>query len=82
MHDTGKSLSVWVRLLPIGPKDPMQKKYCVTRHSLLPMGVLECVVRLGRAKRIHAKEVLHDALSPTTHGGIDILEGVCKARQG
>ena len=38
LHDTGKSLSVWVRL--------------------------------GRAKRLHAKEVLHDALSPIAHGGI------------
>ena len=37
LHDTGKSLSVWVRL--------------------------------GRAKRPHAKEVLHDVLSLTAHGG-------------
>ena len=29
LHDTGKSLSVWMRLLPIGPKDHMQKGYCV-----------------------------------------------------
>ena len=27
-------------------------------------------VRLGTAKRLHAKEVLHDALSPVAHGGI------------
>ena len=38
LHDTNKSLSVWVRLLPIGPKDHMQKGYCVTCHSLLLMG--------------------------------------------
>ena len=38
LHDAGKSLSVWVRLLPIRPKDHMQKGYCVMRHSLLPMG--------------------------------------------
>ena len=37
LHDTGKALSVWVRL--------------------------------GKAKRPHAKEVLHGALSPTTHEG-------------
>ena len=37
LHDTGKSLSVWVKL--------------------------------GRAKRPHTKEVLHGALSSTTHGG-------------
>ena len=73
MHDTGKSLSVWVKPLPIGPKDHMQKGYCATRHSLLPMGgggrgksVSEWV-RLGKAKRPHAKEVLHDVLSPVAH---------------
>jgi len=27
-------------------------------------------VRLGRAKRPHAKEVLHSVLSPAAHGGI------------
>ena len=27
-------------------------------------------VRLGRAKRSHAKEALHGALSSTAHGGI------------
>ena len=37
LYDTGKSLSVWVRPLPIGPKDHMQKGYCATRHSLLPI---------------------------------------------
>ena len=46
----------------------------MTRHSLLPMGgrgkSLSVWVRLGRAKRLHAKEVLHDALSPVAHGGI------------
>ena len=36
LHDTSKSLSVWVRLLLIEPKDHMQKGYCVTHHSLLP----------------------------------------------
>ena len=35
LHDTGKSLSVWVRL--------------------------------GKAKRSHAKEVLYDMLSPAAH---------------
>ena len=74
MHDTGKSLSVWVRLLPIEPKNHMQKGYCMTRHSLLPMGrkvkSLSVWVRLGRVKRPHAKEVLHDVLSPAAHGGI------------
>ena len=78
LHDTGKSLSVWVRLLPIGPKDYMQKGYCATRHSLLPLGPpggggrcksLSVCVRLGKAKRPHEKEVLHDMLSPATHGG-------------
>ena len=46
----------------------------MTRHSLLSMGgrgkSLSVWVRLGRAKRLHAKEVLHDALSPIAHGGI------------
>ena len=74
LHDTDKSMSVWVRLLPIGPKDPMQKGYCVTRHSLLPMGgrgkSLSVWMRLGRAKRPHAKEVLHGALSHYAHRGI------------
>ena len=75
LHDTGKSLSVWVRLLPIGPKDYMQKGYYATRHSLLPIGKggrgksLIVWVRLGRAKRPYEKEVLHDMLSPATHGG-------------
>ena len=74
LHDMGKSLSVWVRLLPIGPKDYMQKGYCATRHSLLPIGggkgkSLSVWVRLGRAKRPHEKEVLHDMLSPAAHGG-------------
>ena len=71
LHDTSKSLSVWVRLLLIGPKDHMQKGYCMTRHSLLPMGgrgkFLSVWLRLGRAKRPHAKEVLHGALSLATH---------------
>ena len=74
MYDTGKSLRVWVRLLPIGPKDHMQKGYCVTCHSLLPWGgrgkSLSVCVRLGRAKRPHAKEVLHGALSLVANGGI------------
>ena len=76
LHDMGKSLSVWVRLLPIGPKDYMQKGYCATRHSILPIGggggrgkSLSVWVRLGKAKRPHAKEVLHDVLSPTAHRG-------------
>ena len=77
LHDTGKSLSVWVRPLSIGPKDHMQKGYYATRHSLLPMGgggrgrgkSLSVWERLGRVKRPHAKEVLHDMLSPTAHGG-------------
>ena len=62
MYDTGKSLSVWVRLLPIGPKDHTQKGYSVTHHSLLPMGgrgkSLRVWMRLGRANRPHAKDVL------------------------
>ena len=73
LHDTGKSLSVWVRLLPIGLKDHMQRGYYVTHHSLLPMGgrSKSLRVRLGRAKRPHAKEVLHGVLSFATHmGGI------------
>ena len=71
MYDTSKSMSVWVRPLLIGPKDHMQKGYCATCHSLLPMGVrvksLSVWARLGRAKRPHAKEVLHDVLSPVAH---------------
>ena len=71
MDDTCKSLSVWVRPLPIWPKDHMQKGYCATRHSLLPMRgrgkLLSVWVRLGKAKRSHAKEVLHDMLSPAAH---------------
>ena len=59
MYDTDKSLSVWVRLLPIGPKDHTQKGYSVTHHSLLPMGgrgkSFSVWVRQGRAKRPHAK---------------------------
>ena len=43
------------------------------RHSLLPMGgrgkSLSALVRLGRAKRLHAKEVLHDALSLVSNWG-------------
>ena len=73
LHDTGKSLSVWVRPLFIGPKDHMQKGYCTTCHSLLPMGgkgkSLSVWVRLGRTKRPHAKEVLHDVLSLAAHRG-------------
>ena len=73
LHDTGKSLSVWMRLLPIWPKDHMQKGYCVTHHSLLPTGgrgkSLSVWVRPSRAKRLHTKEVLHDVLSPAAHGG-------------
>ena len=75
MQDMGKSLSVWVRLPPIRPKDHMQKGYCVTRHSMLPMGgrgkSLSVWMRLDRAKKPHAKEVLHDALSLLPMGGID-----------
>ena len=37
LYDTGKSLSVWVKPLPIRPKDHMQKGYYATHHSLLPM---------------------------------------------
>ena len=61
-----------MRSLPIGPKDHMQKGNCATRHSLLPMEgrgkSLSVWVRLGRAKRPHAKEVLHDVLSLVAHG--------------
>ena len=74
LHYIGKSLIVWVRLLPIRPKDHMQKRYCVMRHSLLPMGrrgkFLSVWMRLGKAKRPHAKEVLHDVLYPAAHRGI------------
>ena len=74
LHDTGKSLSVWVRLLPIRLKEHMQKGYSVTRHSLLPIRErgksLRVWVRLGKAKRSHAKEVLHGVLSPYAHWGI------------
>ena len=49
----------------------MQKGYCVMHHSLLPIrgsGKSLCVwVRLGKAKRPSAKEVLHDMLSPATN---------------
>ena len=38
LYDTGKSLSAWMRPLPVGPKDHIQKGYCVTHHSLLPIG--------------------------------------------
>ena len=73
LYNMGKSLSVWVRPLPIGPKGHMQKGYCTTRHSLLPMGEkgksLSVWVRLSRAKRPHAKEVLHDVLSLAAHRG-------------
>ena len=73
LHDTSKSLSVWVRLLPIGSKNHMQKGYYMTHHSLLLMGgrgkSLSAWVRLGRAKRPHAKEALCDASFLATHGG-------------
>ena len=73
LHDTGKSIRVWVRLLPIMSTNHMQKGYCVTHHSLLPMGgrgkSLSVWVRPGRAKRPQAKEVLHGALFPATQGG-------------
>ena len=74
LYDTRNSLSVWVRMLPIGPKDHIQKEYCVTRHSLLPLGgrgkSLSMWVRLGKPKRPHTKEVLYSALSPTAHSRI------------
>ena len=77
LHDTGKFLSVWVRPLLIRLKDHMQKEYYATCHSLLPIRggggrrgkSLSVWVRLGRAKRPHAKDVLYDVLSPTTNGG-------------
>ena len=84
LHDTGKSLNVWVRLLPIGPKDHMQKGYCMVRSSLLPTGgrskSLRVWMRLSRANRTHAKELLYDAFSPASHGRERwILEGVSEA---
>ena len=61
-----------MRLLPIGSKDHMQKGYCVMRHSLLPMGgrgkSFSVWVRQDRAKKSHAKEALHYALSPAARG--------------
>ena len=40
-------------------------------------------MRLGRAKRPYAKEVLHGMLFPTAHGrDRKILKGVGEARQG
>ena len=73
LHDIGQFLSVWVRLLPIRPKDHMQKGYRVMCHSMLLMRrrgkSLSVWVRLGKAKKPHAKEILHDALSLATHGG-------------
>ena len=74
-----------MRLLPIGPTDYMQKGHCVIYHSLLPMGgrgkSLSMWVRLGRAKRPQAKEVLHGALFPAAHGrDRKILKGVGEAR--
>ena len=72
LHDPSKSLSVWVRLLPIGPKDYMQKGYCVMLHSLLPTGgkgkSFSVWVRQGRAKKPLAKEALHDTLSLAARG--------------
>ena len=54
-------------------KDHMQKGYCAACNSVLPMGgrgkSLSVRVRLGRTKRPHAKEVLHDVLSPAAYGG-------------
>ena len=84
LHDAGKSLNVWVRLLPIGPKDHMQKGYCMARSSLLPTWgrskTLRVWMRLGRANRTHAKELLYDAFSPVGHGRERwILEGVGEA---
>ena len=74
LHKTDKSLRVWMRLLSIRPKDHMQKRYCVTRHSLLSMGrkgkSLSVWVSLSRTKRPHAKELLHCTLSPAAYGGI------------
>ena len=71
---TSKSLSVWVWPLPIGPKNHMQKGYYITCHFLLHMGgrgkSLSVWIRLSRAKRPHAKKVLHDMLSLATHRGI------------
>ena len=71
---TSKSLSVWVWPLPIGPKNHMQKGYYITCHFLLHMGgrgkSLSVWIRLSRAKRPHAKEVLHGALSLVAKGGI------------
>ena len=73
LHDMGKSLSVWVRLLPIGPKVHTQKGYCLMHHPLLPMGgrgkYLSVWVRLGRPKRLNAKQIQHGTLSLTTRGG-------------
>ena len=64
-------MSVRVRPLPIRLKDHMQKRY-MTCYPLLPIEglskALSVWVRLGRAKRPHAKEV-HDLLSPAAYGG-------------
>ena len=79
-HKSGQSLSLCMtqvnsrvcrRLLPIGPKEHMQKGFCVTRPSLLPVGgrgkFLSVWVRLGKAKSPYAKEVLYDAFSLVAH---------------
>ena len=54
-------------------KNHMQKGYYMMRHPLLHMRgkgkYLGMWVRLGRAKRLHAKEILHGALSLTVHRG-------------
>jgi len=46
--------------MPIGPKDHTQKRYYIMCNSLLPMGgrgkSLSGWMRLGRAKRSHAKD--------------------------
>ena len=60
------------RLLSIGLKDHTQKGYCVTRLSLLSMGgigkSLSVWVKLSRAKRPHAKDILYDAFSLAAYG--------------
>ena len=73
LYDTGKSLSVGEAAAHRAkrPQCDTSKGYSVTHHSLLPMGgrgkSLRVWMRLGRANRPHAKEVLQGALSPTAH---------------
>ena len=55
----GKSFldCVWVRLLPMGPRDHMQERSYLT-HSLLPMGGEENLESMSEAS-VHGAKSLH-----------------------